>query len=237
MLIGDKVLTIFRKKKKVDLGPEQDWSRNLHYTVLSDPALIEYLNQVGEMMLERYSEKESVFCFRRRPFFEFASFLPSKLFPSIRPICYELWKTFPQIKREYVDFQFSHRIKTPDVDGRGMSVSLGKLVHVDPVVRVYDLKVGRDEVYQSKQINVSMALVAEAMSTPSLVNVSEPMDTIDSKIDMFFRNMHSVNVPMHCNLANNLLIDTVLFVKNYVRYKRISAGVFSRLGNVLAPAC
>lgn len=137
---------------------------------------------------------------------------------------------FPKMKTEYVKYVYTDSFDYSNAtDQRATPMGLGKIKHYDPIICQFLMSVGRDNIVRSEHVTISMALVTECVSSPAILDHSSPIEDIDSKIMFFFKNNHQVNLPMHLNLSENVLDDSMLYTKMYVRMKRFEHNRMARL--------
>jgi hypothetical protein len=121
-------------------------------------------------------------------------------------------------------------------DARAVCAGMSEIKHQDPLLQLYDYSYGGHGSYVHEDRIVSMAQVAQIMSMQCLQNHSTPIEDLDRMIDLSYRNLHVVNLPMHANLFSKVNANTLEFLKCYVRvHRQNSAGLGSHL-NCLSPA-
>lgn len=150
-----------------------------------------------------------------------------------------LWQVFVyrlpkfQVKEEFVKFERLHKHDEPenlDADARARIVGMTSIKHKDPRVVTFSQRVGNDQTSLSTILNVSMAMVAEIMASPSIHIHDMSLVDVDSLINHNLKGLHIVNLEMHKNLTQNVISDTMQFIKYYIRYKRQINAPFLRLG-------
>jgi hypothetical protein len=123
---------------------------------------------------------------------------------------------------QIVSYEFSgpKEWEHSEVDGRADSIAMGKMLHANPNVYSVLKKLGAGTCYHLEVVSVSVEVLAQMISNPTLFNMNDDLSTADSKLNLQFKNMHSVNIQRHCNLKENLMIETLQCCRYYLRYKR-----------------
>jgi len=138
-------------------------------------------------------------------------------------------------KTEYVRIRrvfVRENTQNEGVDGRAEIVGMTKIVANDPVVVHFEYTLGNLGFELSKGMNVSMALVAQIISSPNIHSHELLIEDVDRIINFNIKGMHGVNIAMHDNLTPNVIRDTIEFIKYYIRWKRQKGRDFLRLGEV-----
>jgi hypothetical protein len=136
-------------------------------------------------------------------------------------------------KTEYIRFtKVTSRPPSDGPDGRASIVGMTKILNNDPVVVNFRMTVGNFGYDKSVGLNVSMALVAQIISSPNLHSDDVLISDIDKLINFNIKGMHGVNIAMHDNLTPNVIADTIQFIKYYIRHKRQMRKPLLRLGEV-----
>ena len=134
------------------------------------------------------------------------------------------WRAYGQWDTVVIDYNPTGSPVAHDTitehDVRAVQVALSKMTIADPVYRQYQMTMGRGDVIRQRFVTISEALVIEAVSSPALLNVNESIESIDAKIELFFKNFHNVNMDKVLNGRSNVIMETIMFVKYYIRAKR-----------------
>jgi hypothetical protein len=107
-----------------------------------------------------------------------------------------------------------------DTDGRADVMSMSDLKHRDPRLQYVDYAMG----YGSNTVKwselVSIEVLTQMLSSPSLFNINEDLSVADSKLELQYKNLHTVNIQRHLNLKDNVMINTKTLCKMMMRHKR-----------------
>jgi hypothetical protein len=128
----------------------------------------------------------------------------------------KIFSAYPSIKWES---NFAILTNEPG-DARAVCAGMSEIKHQDPLLQSYKYSYGAHGTFVQENRVVCMAQVAQLMSMQCLQNHSTPIADLDRMIDLSYRNLHVVNLPMHANLASKVNFNTIEFVKCYVRYRR-----------------
>lgn len=124
-----------------------------------------------------------------------------------------------------------------EIDERAVGVGLSdfKKTQHHRIVR-YMLYEGNEDLYQQRELHVSMTQVAQIYGLPALHNSSLSIADIDNMIEFNYKNLHIVNLPMHLNLAHSVCADTKLFIKLLVRNERHRSQLGGKMTKCPSPA-
>jgi hypothetical protein len=99
-------------------------------------------------------------------------------------------------------------------------MSMSDLKHRDPRLQYVDYAMG----YGSNTVKwselVSIEVLTQMLSSPSLFNINEDLSVADSKLELQYKNLHTVNIQRHLNLKDNVMINTKTLCKMMMRHKR-----------------
>jgi hypothetical protein len=104
-------------------------------------------------------------------------------------------------------------------DGRADNVSMGDIKHNDPCYQNYIKRIGSPDSFDQQLVVISKTLVTQVISSPPIFNRNDDQQTRDSKLEMCVKNIHTINMKAHLNLDENVLVETIDFLKYYTRYK------------------
>lgn len=239
MFLGDKILTIVSTNGPLD--------ENRIYHITTKPWVAAHFKETASIgMYVQNMAHLGPMEWIRYQFFRTALgwWLPGSadhcltgvLFSAPAPQTHKNIQMGTAFKKENVFYKPAFFIDHDDFDMRSIATSLGKLIHKDPALLCINKIIGRDENLMTSQMVISTALAIEALSTPALLATSEQIDTIDSKIDFFFKNCHGVNLTLMDNLTSNVFLSTKMYVHDAVRHRRQHYAATARAGNVLSPA-
>jgi len=114
-------------------------------------------------------------------------------------------------------------------DGRADNVSMGTIKHNNPCYQNYIKRIGTADAYDQQIVVVSKTLITQVISSPPVFNRNDDQQTRDSKLEMCVKNIHTINMKAHLNLDENVLIETIDFLKYYTRYKCRKQNLWSPL--------
>jgi hypothetical protein len=124
-------------------------------------------------------------------------------------------------KHPSVIYNFRMALPTDDLsDGRAVCAGMSQIKHQDPRIAVFNFRYGVEDTYVTERKMISLAQVAQIMSLQCLQNPTTPIDELDRMIDLNYRNLHVVNLPMHLNMDYQVNHNTIEYIKYYVRYRR-----------------
>jgi hypothetical protein len=120
------------------------------------------------------------------------------------------------------------------VDMRAHGQSLQTIKHHDPRLRDVIIAIGRRGTAKFETVRVSMELITQAVSNPSFYE-AQTMESLASRINMFVRNTHFINLSRTLNLKDNVIGNSLLVIKYYMSYKIINLAKFDVSKNIELP--
>jgi hypothetical protein len=158
--------------------------------------------------------------------------LLDSLYPGLLP------EVFIKQKNEYVSLSKPKLIPIVGedkfwIDKRSKSMSMSTIERFQPFLANLKIIIGLDNTYLEKKVLVPMSLVSEALASPTFYVQSDSDETIDGKINLFVKNLHTINIPMEASLKDDLINSTILVIKYYIRHKRRDLKPFDLTKNII----
>lgn len=114
---------------------------------------------------------------------------------------------------------------------RTKAKSLAKITIADPGLKYVNFLVGRNNMFIRKKLLVSFAMVSEVVSYEGMY-YSDTADSLDTKINMFVKNSHFINIDKTLSMKDNVAMNTLLYLRYYLRYKHQDLSPVDKTKNV-----
>ena len=142
---------------------------------------------------------------------------------------YVSWTLFDPADDDHIALTFrdKHRSSLLE-DVRPESTAMGKIKRNDPTYITVVHTVGRNNTVIAQAKTISMALVEEAISTPSLNSAALDLKQIESAVELMVKCCHTINMDPTLNFSQNVLANTQQYIKHYLFYKRQQLSIMER---------